>query len=239
VTGSRRTVLLSSLLPFWLFLLLGVAVNQGWLGTAELDGPSSGIRAWAAERPWLEHSLFLVEDLFATHGLTIATLALVAWLLLRRQFRASAFVLVVMLAARELTGYTKELFGRDRPVWQDTDFLHTASSYPSGHAAGTAAIGGLVFVLAMMGGRSRAHRRPVAIAVSLVVLTVCADRLLLGRHYPTDLIGGVLLATGLIMVGAALLLPLGNVAADAERDATLADDAPSEVAKPELVSRSA
>jgi len=41
------------------------------------------------------------------------------------------------------------------------------------------------------------------------------------------------------MVGAALLLPLGNVAADAERDATLADDAPSEVAKPELVSRSA
>ncbi len=239
MTESRRTLLLASLTPFTLFVLLGVAVNHGWVGTAELDGPSSGIRAWAAERPWLEHSLFLVEDLFATHGLTIATLALVGWLLLRRQFRAGAFVLVVMLAARELSGYTKELFGRDRPVWQDSDFLHTASSYPSGHAAGTAAIGGVVIVLAIMGSRSRAHLRPVAFVVSLVVLTVCADRLLLGRHYPTDLIGGVLLATGLVLVGAALLLPLADAERDAERDATLADDAPSEVAKPELVSRSA
>ncbi len=235
MTGSRRTLLLASLTPFTLFVLLGVAADHRWLGTAELDSPSSGIREWAARRPWLEDSLFLVERLFATQALTIATVALVGWLLLRRQFRAGALVLVVMLAVRELTGYTKDLFGRDRPGWQDPDFLHTASSYPSGHAAGVAAIGGLVIVLAIMSGRSRPNRRPVTVVVSLVVLTVCADRLLLGRHYPTDLIGGVLLATGLVLVGAALLLPL----ADAERDATLADDAPSENAKPELVSRSA
>lgn len=210
MTESRRTLLLASLTPFTLFVLLGVAANHGWLGTAELDSPSAGIRGWAADRPWLEDSLFAVEKLFAAQGLLIAAIALAAGLLLRRQFRAGGFVLVVTLAVRELSGYTKELFGRDRPVWQDSELLHHASSYPSGHAAGIAALGGVVIVLAMMGNRTRAGLRPVAAVVSLVVVVVCADRLLLGRHYPTDLIGGMLLGTGLVMVGAALLLPLAG-----------------------------
>ena len=140
-----------------------------------------------------------------------------------------------MVAAKELTGYTKELFGRDRPPWQDSDFLHHASSYPSGHVAGVATLAGLVIVLAVVGGRRRANLRLVTVVVSVVVVAVCADRLLLGRHYPTDLIGGVLLATGLVMLGAALLLP----PSDRERGATLADDAPSEGVQVELVSRSA
>lgn len=235
MTETRRNLLLASLTPFGLFVLLGAAVSQGWFGTAEIDAPSAGIRGWAAERPWLEDSLFLVEKAFATQGLTIATLVLVGWLLLQRRLRLGALVLLVMLAVRELSGYTKALFGRDRPAWQDSDFLHHAGSYPSGHAAGVATLAGLVIVLAIVGSRSRPHLRPVAVVACVVVVAVCADRLLLGRHYPTDLLGGVLLATGLVLLGSALLLPLTDV----ERGATLADDAPSEVAEPELVSRSA
>ena len=222
VTETRRILLLASLTPLTLFVLLGIAANHGWLGTAELDSPSAGIRAWAAERPWLEDALLLVERVFATQGLTIVTIVVVGWLLLRRQVRAGLLVLVAMLAVRELSGYTKELFGRARPAWQDSDFLHHASSYPSGHAAGVATLGGLVIVLAILGSRSRTHLRPVAVVVSLVVLAVCADRLLLGRHYPTDLIGGVLLATGLVLLGTALLAPLSGVRRVEEAEAPTA-----------------
>jgi|GEM_PF-2923549 len=212
VSEQRRPLLLASVTSLTLFVLLGVASLHGWLGTAQLDGPSAGIRSWAADRPWLEDSLFAVEQLFAMQGLTIAALALAGVLLLRRRVRDAVLVLVVMYAVRELSGFTKALFGRDRPGWQDSEFLHHASSYPSGHATGAAALGGLVLVLAVLarrraGSRSRIALRPVAAVVSVVVLVVCADRLLLGRHYPTDLVGGVLLATGLITLGLALVSP--------------------------------
>ena len=127
--------------------------------------------------------LFLVEKAFAMQGLTIATLVLVGWLLLRRRFRLGALILLVMLAVRELSGYTKALFGGHRPAWQDFDFLHHAGSYPSGRAAGVATLAGLVIVLAIVGRRSRPHLRPVAVVTCVVVVAVCADRLLLGRHY--------------------------------------------------------
>ena len=40
------------------------------------------------------------------------------------------------------------------------------------------------------------------------MLLVCADRILLGRHYWTDLAGGVLLGAGLVLLGLALYSPL-------------------------------
>lgn len=239
MTETRRNLLLASLTPFSLFVLLGFAVNLGWLGTAQLDSPSAGIRAWAAERPWLEDSLLLVEEMFATQGLTIATLALAGILLLRRQVRAAVLVVVVMLATRELTSFTKDLFGRDRPAWQDSDLLHHASSYPSGHAAGTAAFGALVIVVAFLASRRPVVRRFVLAVVVPVVLVVCADRLMLGRHYVTDLVGGALLATGLVLVGMALL----NVQLGTQKGRHPEDGAPSEVALPDerelVLSRSA
>ena len=233
MTETRRNLLIASLAPFTLFVLLGVAANNGWLGTAQLDSPSAGIRGWAAEQPWLEGTLLAVEELFATQGLTIATLVVVGVLVLRRQFRAGALVLAVMLAARELTQHTKELFGRDRPAWQDADFLHHAASYPSGHATGVATLGGLMIVLTLLHRRGRMNLRPVTAVVSVVVLIVCVDRLMLGRHYPTDLVGGVLLATGLVLLGTGLLAPLADrtpAADDAEEPVTVPADREEELA---------
>lgn len=239
MTDRRRTLLTASLLSFALFVLLGLAVDRRRPWVAALDAPSAGIRRWAADRPWLEDSFLVVERVFSTQGLTVATIVVVGWLLLRRQVRAGVLVLVVMLAARELTTSTKELFGRDRPGWQDADFLHQASSYPSGHAAGVATLGGLLIVLAVMGRRSRADLGPVAAVVAVVVLVVCADRLMLGRHYVTDLVGGVLLGIGLVLLGLAVLHPVP----EKQKERHPAGDAPSVVAQPverELVlSRSA
>jgi len=202
-------LLTASLISFALFVLLGLAVQYGGPWAAVLDAPSAGIRQWAADRPWLEDSFLVIERVFATQGLTVATIVVAGSLMLRRQVRAAVLVLVVMLAVRELTASTKELFGRDRPGWQDSDFLHHASSYPSGHAAGVAAFGGLLIVLAVV-GRGRANLRPVAAVVALVVLVVCADRLLLGRHYVTDLVGGVMLGTALVLLGLAFVHPMSE-----------------------------
>ena len=51
-------------------------------------------------------------------------------------------------------------------------------------------------------------RRLAYAAVGVVVVVVCADRLLLGRHYPTDVIAGLLLGVGMLLVVLAAYSPL-------------------------------
>ena len=55
----------------------------------------------------------------------------------------------------------------------------------------------------------RANIRGVSFAgLVVVVLLVCLDRVLLGRHYPSDVVGGVFLGVGLALLGLALYSPL-------------------------------
>jgi len=65
----------------------------------------------------------------------------------------------------------------------------TASSWPSGHS--TAAMMGLLCALLVA---PRRRRRIVAVAGSAAVLLVCCSLLVQGVHYPSDVLGGMLLA---------------------------------------------
>jgi undecaprenyl-diphosphatase len=67
--------------------------------------------------------------------------------------------------------------------------MYNWASYPSGHAILTVA---LYFTLALMLRRARGWRWPFVVA-PLIVLLTCYSRLYLSVHWPTDLIGGVLI----------------------------------------------
>ncbi|KAA1428395.1 phosphatase PAP2 family protein [Nocardioides antri] len=223
MSETRRALLLASVTSFALFVLLGVAVHLGWSASTAYDGPSAAIREWAVKQPGLEAPLLFVERVLGNQGMAVATAVLAGVLLLRRQVRSALLVVVVMFAARELTQYFKDLFGRDRPAWQDPDLLLQSGSYPSSHAATVVAFAALVLGLTILGSRRRSTRGLVGAGALLLVLVVCADRVLLGRHYPTDLLGGALLGTGLVLLGLALLHPLPVAR---ERDASLPGGAP-------------
>lgn len=222
---TRQALVAASVTSFILVLLLGVAAVHGWAGAAALDAPAAALREWAVERPWTEDLLLRAEVVLGYDGLTLATVALAGWLLLRRRLSAALLVVGVMFATKELTQLGKAWFGRERPTWQDADALLQSGSYTSAHASTVAAFAGLVVALTILGTRRAATRWLVAGAAAALVLVVCADRLLLGRHYPTDLLGGVLLGLGLVLLGVAVLPGL-QVGTDDERDATPVGDAP-------------
>jgi membrane-associated phospholipid phosphatase len=234
VIETRRSLLLASLTPFLVVALIGLAVSGGTSGVGGLDASSAGFREWAAVHPWSEGPLLWVEWAFDKHTLEYWTAALAGLLLVRRQVREAVVSVAVMWATLALTSWTKELFGRDRPDWQNTVHFHESGSFPSAHASGAAALMGLVLVFVVLRSRRQVLRQWGAFAVVTTVLVVCLDRLLLGRHYPSDLVAGVLLGGGMVLVAVAVLR-IGT----RERGATPADDAPSRVADRELVSRSA
>ncbi|WP_243058439.1 diacylglycerol kinase family protein [Nocardioides sp. SR21] len=203
----RALVLTWAGVCFALCGLLAVGVAAEWAWLVDLDNRGQSARAWATDTDWLHDVLLVIEIAFGTVAMTIYTVVL-AGLLFRKHRRAAYFTAGVMLVTSLTTTLLKALTDRDRPPWQSTEALLHNGAYPSGHASGIAAFGGIVIILVSMLVRRANLRRAAYAGVALVVVLVCLDRVLLGRHYPSDVVGGVALGAGMVLLGIALYNPL-------------------------------
>lgn len=185
-----------------------------WMMTQDrspLDGFDSWGRDaedWADDQPVLLTFLTLVEHAFSTIGMTILTVLLAGALLLHKHRRAALFTVLVMVTTSLITTGVKLSLSRTRPEWQaSADFLET-KSFPSGHASSVTAFAAILAVLALMLVRRSALRRWAYAGCVLLVVVTWADRVMLGRHYPTDVIGGSLLGLAVTLLFIALVSPL-------------------------------
>jgi undecaprenyl-diphosphatase len=121
--------------------------------------------------------------------LPVTVLAVTALLIARR--RAQALLLgASMLAAPMLTFGLKGLVGRARPAFWDTQ-PYWGSSFPSGHSLATAAFATAgAICLGQMWPRSTT---PAMILALLWSGLVALSRLVLGVHWPSDVLAAVCL----------------------------------------------
>ncbi|MBJ7358112.1 MAG: phosphatase PAP2 family protein, partial [Nocardioides sp.] len=193
---------------FALFGLLTLWVVQDWAPLVRLDDRGDPARQWAVDAGWLKHPLLVVEDAFNTIGLLVMTVALAVAMWVKGHRRAAVFAAGVMLVDWVVRVGAKVLIGRERPEWQLTEDVLSTKAFPSGHAAGVTALAGVLAVLVAMLVRRGNLRRAAYAGLVLLVVVVCLDRVLLGRHYPSDTVGGVLLSTGIVLLGLAVYSPL-------------------------------
>ena len=105
-----------------------------------------------------------------------------------------SFMLVI-----PLTTLVKDLIDRDRPLvfyGASVNKLPVDESYPSGHASMVSA--GAVTALLLL--RKSPRQKLISILLVIEAGLVCLSRLYLGVHYPTDLIGGILLGSGVALL---------------------------------------
>ncbi|MGL5827239.1 MAG: diacylglycerol kinase family protein [Nocardioides sp.] len=193
------------------FGLLGLAAALapgGWAALGALDRLGGPARAWAIDRRWLDLPLRVVEVGFSTTVMAVATAVLAITLLARRHRRAAAYAVGVRACTQLTATLLKVVVDRSRPDWQSSVALLENGAFPSGHASSVTAYAGVLMVLVGMFGRRALLRRIAGVLALLTVALVCADRVLLGRHYPTDTIGGVLLGAGMALLGLALYSPV-------------------------------
>ncbi|GAA4818273.1 hypothetical protein GCM10025786_26360 [Nocardioides caeni] len=191
-----------------LFAVLAIAVYAEWGWLVDVDHRGEPVRTWALDDRGLREPLRWLEVAFDVIAMTTYTVVLAAAMLIKGHRRAAILIVSVMVLSTVAMRGVKALVGRERPDWQDLDYFLHSPSFPSGHATSAAAFGGLVIVLVTMLVRRSGIRRIVDGVVVLLVVLVAADRVLLGRHYPSDVVGGVLLGSAIVLLGVALYSPL-------------------------------
>jgi membrane-associated phospholipid phosphatase len=134
----------------------------------------------------------------------IAILLLIVALLVKTWRTRILFSIVMLLLCWRVADFLQHYFARPRPM--DWVVKHeTAFSYPSSHAAIAFGFYGLWAVMIYWSDLSAGVRRVGALLLAVLTVAICWSRLALGAHYVTDLLGGALLAIGLVAAGLALV----------------------------------
>ena len=127
--------------------------------------------------------------LFDPVPFAVATCLLVAGAILAGRTRAGLAAGGAVLAAAVTTEVLKQLLAVQRPF--PADHYMPAASWPSGHT--TAIVSLLLALVIVMPPRLRP---PVAVLACITGALALGSIVLMGFHYPSDVVGGVLVSTG-------------------------------------------
>jgi undecaprenyl-diphosphatase len=178
-----------------LFGLLLALIETGWGPLARLDlSIDRGLHTTALHNAAWTGSMRTVTTVLSPTVLRVVLGVLVIWLWWRGARIAALWAAACGLLGAALEVGVKEAVARPRPLLPQAVSSATGWSFPSGHAMTSATVLPLLVVVAWPHLRRRRTRAlTVGVAAALVFL-VGWTRIGLGVHWPSDILGGWLLA---------------------------------------------
>jgi membrane-associated phospholipid phosphatase len=202
---SRPLVLLAMLAIFILSGLIGGPQNS--FDIAASDAMVEFRHRWP-ELTSLAAIATQVGSVYSTLGLGLLAATVIG---LRGRHGAAVLLAAAVVFERLSVDGLKFAIGRPRPDL-DLPFMPASASFPSGHSANSMA----VFVtIALIAAPPSWRRSALEVAIGTSIL-VGFTRVVLGVHWPTDVIGGW--AWGLLVVGLALSAGRRSGAIEAQHD---------------------
>jgi membrane-associated phospholipid phosphatase len=183
-------------------VLWGLMCGLGYLLTTPLhdtaferwDGAIDRLLARHRDQPWTTATHLLT---YGAETYTVAAVGLIFFVGMRlhlKRWHESLFLLAAVVGEVSIFVCTTLIIDRHRPNVPHLDAAPPTSSFPSGHTAAALTLYGALAIIAVH-ARARRWLRVAAVLVALLapVLVACA-RMYRGMHYPTDVLGGALLA---------------------------------------------
>lgn len=170
-------------------LFAGALAALTWLGMLLVGGPGwindRAVLAsiYAGDSPLLAEAAMALTHFGGWIILTIVTAAAATFLFIRGERRRAFLLLAIIISGRALVEAQKYWTARARPEELDRLVSVHSLSFPSGHSANSTIVYLAVALLALP------RRESVAAALILSIL-IGLSRLLLGVHWPSDVIGG-------------------------------------------------
>jgi undecaprenyl-diphosphatase len=174
----RPVAAAAGLAALWLAMLL--------LGGGPLDGRIYEL-LYAGHRPTLAafaHALTFLGDPTMLIG---AGSAVALWLWWSGRGRTALVILTVTLLGRGLAEVQKYEIARIRPDQEPHLVVVKTSSFPSGHATSSMIV---YLTLALVLTAGTRWKRPAAAGAIVLSLLIGTSRVMLGVHWPSDVIGG-------------------------------------------------
>jgi membrane-associated phospholipid phosphatase len=182
-------------------IVIALLVREQWPPLVQLDerAVTDGV-AIAAQHPELLRALILWQWAFlAIHLLIpVAAICLAYWWRTGNTTR-TWWAISTILTAWGLSNLLKEIVRRARPVLDQPVESAAGYSFPSGHAANTAAMTTALVVLVWPSLRSCAMRVTAVASAAVLTVATAVDRVMLGVHYPSDVVAGILFGVGFVL----------------------------------------
>ncbi len=130
--------------------------------------------------------------------LIVIGVGLVVWLFFTHRRREALIVAVMLIAITAGSEGFKQLVARPRPSGTDPTIPGVVYSYPSGHVLEALTILGIVAIRSWRSAWPLAARVAVWAVLIVWVILVGLARMAINVHYPTDVLGGLLFAIGVL-----------------------------------------
>jgi len=174
----------------WAFSELAERVRAG--GTQAFD---ESVMRWIAMHQYPKLQMAMLEITSLGTGTVVAMIVFVAGLFLWLNSHKHSAVLLIAatLGALVLDGLLKIGFDRPRPEVFKWGTYAVSSSFPSGHAMSSVVVYGTVAYLAARLQQNARSRVLTMVMAAVIIVLICASRLYLGVHYPSDVLAGIVI----------------------------------------------
>lgn len=207
VVHPRSMVVVAGVISAAVVLLLAVLVRLAWAPMQASDEAiDTAIHRWALQTPVAVDVARQLQRIGDTGTATIAVVVTVVVLLIARRWWLALSVAVIGAFAPLLTDVIKPIVDRPRPVWIQPFEVIDQPSFPSGHATGGIAVWMVCGIAIASLLRDPALGAVVALPFVLLGVAIGLSRLVLGVHWPSDVVAGWAVAVCVTCVAGALFL---------------------------------
>ena len=122
---------------------------------------------------------------------------------LHRRRRQALFLVTTSVLGLIVNNIIKVIVSRSRPQFDHAVAHAFGKSFPSGHAMNSTVVYGSLLVIAWGPLRTTVRRTAAAVLVGALIAAIATSRVVLGVHYASDVVAGIVLGAALVLASAA------------------------------------
>jgi membrane-associated phospholipid phosphatase len=211
---SHRVLIVGSLLAVWTSITVAVTEFSSVDHLDAVASEDAQERMTRESTSWAEH----VANLASTRTALIVTIVAALVLLVRRRWHSAIALALVFPVTQGAVQLVKLIVERPRPAANNASLAEAQGfSFPSAHSATSVAVYATIAFILIRASRHGHSRVAIASLATALVIAIGFSRVMLGAHYPTDVLAGWTvgaLVASLCWLGAARI-PLPRIALSA------------------------